>query len=259
MANIKGAKNEARLMRRDLVRCYKKEKSDLKRRYFSELYSFYDKIGVARPIDPPRRTTLEEIGNAVSHGLGAFLSVFALVVMLLRSHDGVSRLGATVYFFGLFSMFLSSCLYHALGHGTRAKRVFRRFDYASVYLLIGASFFPLILNFVGARAGVVMIACQWAIIFTAIVLVAVFGPERFYMLHIAFYLVLGWSGLLLLPRLIGGSGSFARYIFGGGIIYTLGVIPCAMKGRGAHFVWHIFVLLGAAVQWGGMLTFLYPK
>ena len=246
-------------MRRDLGRYYKKEKSNLKRRYLNELYSFYDKIGVARPVDPPKRTTLEEIGNAVSHGLGAFLSVFALVIMLLRSRDVASRLGATVYFFGLFSMFLSSCLYHALGYGTRAKRIFRRFDYASVYLLIGASFFPLILNFVGGQTGAVMIACQWAIILTAVALVAIFGPERFYMLHIGFYLVLGWSALLLLPRLIGNADGFARYIFGGGIIYNLGVIPCAMKGRGAHFVWHLFVLFGAAVQWGGVLNFLYPK
>ena len=252
-------KREARLMRRDLAQSYKKERAVLKRRYLTELYSFYDLIGLARPIDPPKRVALEEVGNAVSHGLGALLSVVALVVMLLRSHDRMARVGATVYFFGLFAMFLSSCLYHALGYGTTAKRVFRRFDYAGVYLLIGATFFPLLLNFVGGHAGAVIIFCQWAVILTAVVLVAVFGPERFYMLHIGFYLVLGWSGLLLLPRMLSTAPGFASYIFGGGIFYTLGVIPCAMKGRGAHFVWHLFVLLGAMVQWGGVLNFLYPK
>ena len=252
-------KREARLMRRDLARSYKKEREGLKRRYLTELYSFYDLIGLARPVDPPKRVPLEEVGNAVSHGLGALLSVAALVVMLFRSHDRMARVGAAVYFFGLFAMFLSSCLYHALGYGTKAKRVFRRFDYASVYLLIGATFFPLLLNFVGGNAGAVIIFCQWAVILTAVVLVAVFGPERFYMLHIGFYLVLGWSGLLLLPRMLSAAPGFASYIFGGGILYTLGVIPCAMKGRGAHFVWHLFVLFGAMVQWGGVLNFLYPK
>lgn len=246
-------------MRRDLGKYYKKEKSDLKRRYLSELYSFYEKIGISLPIDPPKRALTEEVGNAISHGIGAALSIAALVIMLLRSHTAAARVGATVYFFGLFSMFLSSCLYHALGYGTAAKRVLRRFDYGSVYLLIGATFFPLLLNFVGGHFGAVLIFCQWAIIVTAIVLVAVFGPERFYMLHIGFYLVLGWSGLLLLPRLVSEAPGFSSYVFGGGLIYTLGVIPCAMKGRGAHFVWHLFVLLGAMVQWGGVLNFLYPK
>jgi hemolysin III len=70
-----------------------------------------------------------------------------------------------------------------------------------------------------------------------------------------FYLLLGWSGIMLLPAMIKEQIYFAYYILGGGIIYTLGIIPFMIKGKCAHFIWHFFVLLGAVIQWVGI--FLY--
>lgn len=46
-------------------------------------------------------------------------------------------------------------------------------------------------------------------------------------------------------------------IVGGGIIYTLGMIPFVKDTKGAHFIWHIFVMLGAALHWFGMYIFVY--
>ena len=47
------------------------------------------------------------------------------------------------------------------------------------------------------------------------------------------------------------------FTLGGGILYTLGIIPFAMKKRGAHFIWHFFVLFGAVVHWLGIYLCLY--
>jgi hemolysin III len=44
-------------------------------------------------------------------------------------------------------MFLMSCLYHSFKWGTRVKRLWRRFDYISIYLLIGGTFTPMWLLF----------------------------------------------------------------------------------------------------------------
>ena len=46
-------------------------------------------------------------------------------------------------------------------------------------------------------------------------------------------------------------------ILAGGIIYTLGIIPFALKKRGAHFLWHFFVLFGALVHWIGIYLYVY--
>jgi hemolysin III len=47
------------------------------------------------------------------------------------------------------------------------------------------------------------------------------------------------------------------FILAGGILYTLGIIPFAMKKRGAHFIWHFFVLFGAVLHWCGIYFFVY--
>ena len=59
--------------------------------------------------------------------------------------------GAIIYSVGLFVMFCISSLYHAFPYGSRVKRLFRRFDYSSIYLLIGATFAPILLAYIGGK------------------------------------------------------------------------------------------------------------
>ena len=95
-------------------------------------------------------------------------------------------------------------------------------------------------------------------IVTGITLVGVFGPTRLRFVHIPLYLVLGWCGLMFLPTMVrNGDLSFLGFILGGGVVYSIGVIPFALKKRAAHFIWHFFVLAGAVVQWIGVFTTIY--
>ena len=208
--------------------------------------------------DVPKRSVLEEIGNAVSHGIGALLSAAALVLMLVGAKSTAECVGAVIYGTGLFLMFIMSCLYHSFPHGWRVKRLFRRFDYSSIYLLIGATFAPILLAYIGGALGYAFLIVQWSVIVFGITLVSVFSPARFRPLHMALYVILGWSGAMLLPEMLSrGDISFLYYVLGGGIVYSLGIIPFAMRGRAVHFVWHIFVLFGALVQWIGIYTQIY--
>jgi hemolysin III len=76
-------------------------------------------------------------------------------------------------------------------------------------------------------------------------------------LHLSLYVVLGWCGLLFLPRMIRENIMLFVFILAGGVIYTLGIIPFALKKKGAHFVWHFFVLFGAIVHWFGIYLYVY--
>ncbi len=245
-------------MRRDLRGTYRAEKARLRLKYENELYGFYRLCGIPLPKDPPKRSVLVEVGNAVSHGIGALLSFVALGIMLAYSETRGERTGAVVYFFGLFVVFSSSCLYHAMRHGSAAKRLFRRFDYASVYVLIGATFCPILLNFSLPFSGVsIFLFIQWTAITLGVTAALVIGPERFIYPHISLYLVLGWSALLILPAIGEGNKDFFYTVLVGGILYTLGVVPCAIERRAAHFIWHLFVLAGATVQCVGVLKYIY--
>ena len=154
-------------------------------------------------------------------------------------------------------MFTMSCLYHSFKYGSAVKRLFRRFDYSSIYLLIGATFVPILLIFIGETFGIVFVIIQWIIIITGITFIGVFGPHKLRVLHITLYIVLGWSGLILLPKMLMENITLFYYILGGGIIYTLGIIPFAIKAKVSHFIWHFFVLFGAIVQFIGIFICLY--
>ena len=52
------------------------------------------------------------------------------------------------------------------------------------------------------------------------------------------------------------------YFFGvlillGGLAYTLGMIPFAKRKKNSHFIWHIFVLVGAVLHWFAIYFFIY--
>ena len=207
--------------------------------------------------EPPKRTVLEEVGNAVVHGVGALFSVDGTVLLILRSDTGTKLFSSIVYGICLILMFLMSCLYHSFRWGTRVKRLWRRFDYLSIYLLIGGTFTPIWLVYWNNTLGRILCAVQWVIIITGIVLISVFGPGRAKAVHMTLYIVLGWSALVFLPGMYRDNLPLLIFTLGGGIIYTFGIIPFARKAKGAHFVWHFFVLFGALAHWIGIYLYVY--
>ncbi len=208
-------------------------------------------------IDPPKRHILEEIGNAVTHGLGSLFAIVAFLLMITHADSSTEAVSACLYFAGMFIMFTMSCLYHAFRHGSAVKRLFQRFDHLSIYLLIGATFAPPLLCFVGGTYGLGFFIIQWLIIATGVTLMGVFGPNRLKWLHLPMYLILGWSALMLFPSMIAKSVGFTFWILLGGVLYSLGVIPFLLKKGPSHFIWHFFVLAGAVTQWVGIWIHIY--
>ena len=91
--------------------------------------------------EPPCLTVGEEILNALSHALGAGMAVAATVLLLLRSQTAAEITASCFYGVSMVVMLMMSSVYHALPAGSSAKRVCRRFDYLSIYLLIGGTLF----------------------------------------------------------------------------------------------------------------------
>jgi hemolysin III len=46
-------------------------------------------------------------------------------------------------------------------------------------------------------------------------------------------------------------------ILAGGVVYTVGMIPFVKDTKGAHFIWHLFVLAGAVVHWLAIYFLVY--
>ncbi|MGN0396314.1 MAG: hemolysin III family protein [Coprococcus sp.] len=207
--------------------------------------------------EPPKLTTLEEIGNAVTHGIGAGLSIAGFILLLLKSDTGIKIMASCFYGISLILLFLMSCLYHSYSSGLTVKRIWRRFDYVSIYLLIGGTFAPFYLIYWGNTLGIILFCIQWGLIIAGTSLICIFGPGRFRPVHYTLYFVIGWSAVMFIPDWFRHDPVLLWMILGGGIIYTLGMIPFAMDKKGAHFIWHIFVLLGAIAHWFAIYFFVY--
>ena len=254
------------VMDRKVKKVYKNEKKLLKKEYkniIRKLKIYYNNIYTKdittsfNPNNPPKRSVLEEIGNSITHGLGSLFSILALILMLINSKNSIQIISAIIYFIGLFILFTMSCLYHSFKFNTKVKRLFRRFDYSSIYLLIGSTFIPILLVFVGGDFSIIFCIIQWIIIITGITFVCIFGPNKLRFLHIPLYIILGWSGLLLIPMMFKQNTILFYFILGGGIAYSIGIIPFMLKRNVAHFIWHLFVLVGAVIQWIGIFVGLY--
>ena len=205
--------------------------------------------------EPPRLTVGEEIFNTISHGLGTGVAVAGMVLLLVRSHTRLEILASCFYGISMVVMMFMSSLYHAMPAGSMAKRVCRRFDYTSIYLLIVGTFAPIFLMYLGGVLGIVLFCAQWGVILCGVTLVIVFGPGRWRPLHFTLYFLLGWSGLLFLPTFYLHSRTLLWFILLGGLLYTLGMIPFARNKKYDHCIWHLFVLAGSVMHYFFILNY----
>lgn len=207
--------------------------------------------------EPPQLTIKEEVINSITHGIGAALAIAGFVLLLLKSDTGVKIFASLIYGISLIVMMLMSTLYHAFPKQTTVKRIWRRFDYISIYLLIAGTFAPILLVYLNSNISIIVFILQWVLVAHGIVILAIFGPGKWSALHFILYFGIGWSGLMFVPYFYVHNKPLLWMIFLGGIAYTVGMIPFTQNKKYSHCIWHIFVVLGALLHWIGIYCFIY--
>ncbi len=206
--------------------------------------------GSAMQAKPRRRYTVgEEVANSVSHGVGAALSVAALVLLIVRAvaDGGGARLAAALLMgIGLLVEYLFSTLYHAIAP-EGAKRVFRVLDHCGIYLLIAGSYAPFALVALGERGGIVLGIVVWAIAAVGIVLECFLLERQPKWLTALIYVVLGWLVIFRVGDLYEVMPAAGFWLLvAGGVSYTVGALFYIPKNvRYLHFVFHLFTLAGS--------------
>ncbi len=202
-----------------------------------------------------RRYTIgEEIGNAVTHGVGAGLAIAALVLLIVRSaihapqdYKALYVVGFTLFGSSLILLYLFSTLYHALP--LKAKGVFGKFDHISIYVLIAGTYTGFCLGPLHSRQAIWLLSLVWAIAIVGIVFYAIFG-SKVRILSVITYILMGWLVVYMIKPIYYALPILSfRFLLIGGVCYTLGCIFYAMKRlKWMHFVWHIFVLAGSVMH-----------
>ena len=195
------------------------------------------------------QTLGEEIANAISHGLGALLSLAALPLLVWqasRRGSAADIVGASVFGASLLLLYGISALYHALPPGT-AKRWFNRMDHAAIYVLIAGSYTPFTLGVLRGPWGWSLFGVVWAAAALGVT-IKLLNRLRHPWLSTGLYVAMGWVAVVAIaPMLERMPFAGLAWLVAGGLCYTLGaaVFMLDNKVRYAHAVWHLFVLAGS--------------
>ncbi|WP_314059459.1 hemolysin III family protein [uncultured Vagococcus sp.] len=201
---------------------------------------------------------VNEVLNAVTHGIGVGLSIAGLVILLVKG----ARLGSpthvvayAIYGATLILLFLASTLFHSLIF-TKAKKVFQVFDHSSIYLLIAGSYTPFCLLTIKGWLGWTLFVVIWLMALLGVVYKSIWLAKKGNS-AVIIYIIMGWLCLTAVKPLYEGLGPIGTGLLVlGGVSYTVGAIFYSMKNvRFMHVVWHLFVMLGAGLMYFSILLY----
>jgi hemolysin III len=204
-------------------------------------------------------STGEEVANSVTHGVGAGLSVAALVVLVVLaagSGGGWGLVAAIVYGVSLVLEFTASTLYHSFPQ-PRVKHVFKVLDHAGIYLLIAGTYTPFLLVTLRYSGYWWMLVLVWAIAVVGIAAEA-FWVYRPKWVSVAVYLVMGWLVVVAVGPLTANLDRAGVWLMAaGGLAYSVGTVFYMLKRVSyMHAVWHLFVLGGAVCHFLAIALFV---
>lgn len=190
----------------------------------------------------------EEIAHAITHGIGALLSIAGLVLLIVyASIHGNSWHIVSVTVFGatMLIMYTASTIVHSLPRG-KWKDIFQIIDHASIYLFIAGTYTPFLLVHLREDIGWVLFCIIWGIALFGIVF-KIFFVQRFLILSTLVYVLMGWLIVTVwspLTAAVHENGILLLMI--GGVFYTVGALFYMIRSIPYHHViWHLFVIGGS--------------
>lgn len=201
-------------------------------------------------------TYIREPFNGISHLVGAFLSVAALIAMIIKaslSFNGATQIIAVLLFgISMFLLYSMSAIYHMVIAPDKVIAYLRRLDHSMIYVLIAGSYTPFCLISLRGNKGWLLFIIINAMAAAGVLFKMIwFNSPRW--LSTLFYIGMGWIAVFIISPLaavISQKGVFLLIL--GGVIYTIGGIIYAakpsfleFKNIGFHEIFHIFILLGS--------------
>jgi hemolysin III len=181
-------------------------------------------------------------------GVGLALTGMIQVTSLTGRLPEFQSTSVWIYAIGLVAMFSISAVYN-IWPVSSTKLVLRRFDHATIYLFIAATYTPFIAHAEQSAFITALLVFIWAAAGFGVVLKVAF-PGRCEPLGVLLCVALGWSGLLVYDAVFSPlPATTVGFIVGGGVLYSSGVVFHLWDSmRFQNAVWHAFVISAAVFQ-----------
>ncbi|MFC7687168.1 hemolysin III family protein [Ureibacillus sp. GCM10028918] len=190
----------------------------------------------------------EELWNAITHGIGLFISIPTCVILILlaiQKGSAAQIVSYSIFGASLVLLFLMSTLLHSMPE--KYKRFFSILDHSSIYILIAGSYTPFLLIAVDGALGIVLLCIIWAIAVFGVVFKCLF-IHKFETFSLILYIAMGWLIIFAIKPLY----QFLQFdgftvLLAGGLLFTFGSIFYAWRKLPYnHAIWHLFVIGGCA-------------
>ncbi len=190
----------------------------------------------------------EEIASAITHGIGVGLSIWALVLLVMKAVDQGNVyhvVSFTVFGSALITVYLTSTLFHAI-RVRRVKKFFNLMDHAAIYFLIAGTYTPITLGPLRGPWGWSIFGVIWGLAVAGIIF-KVFFIGKFRTLSAFLYVAMGWAIIVAVKPLLETMPENGLWLLlAGGLSYSGGVVFYILKDIPyAHSIWHLFVLGGS--------------
>jgi len=197
--------------------------------------------------------------NAWTHLIGALAALSGavwLIVIAAASGDLLKTASVAVYGVTLVMLYSISTVCHSVRG--RIKRVLRKLDHLSIYLLIAGSYTPFCLISLRGAWGWSLFGIVWTL--AAIGMLQEIKPRsEARVLSLVIYAVMGWIMLVAIKPLLATLG-LAGFVWlaAGGLFYTVGIVFYAFDERFRHWhgIWHLFVIAGSLCHFIAILFYV---
>jgi len=199
----------------------------------------------------PRRrfSPAELIADGVVHGIGLAVALALGTVLVVFAAIGTARpeLPAIVtYLATLLTVLGVSLAFNLAPAASGLRRLMARLDQAAIFLLIAGTYTPFLAVLGGTPGSKLLAVLVWGLALVGVALKLIV-PQNFGRLAIAFYLAIGWSGILVCQPLASVLPPPSFWlIIAGGLTYTAGIVFHLWdRLKFQNVLWHVFVVAGS--------------
>ena len=200
--------------------------------------------------------------NTITHAAGSILGIAALVLCVIQAAAHENRYGVVsgvIYGAAMTAMFTISSVYHGLKPNL-GKKVMQVIDHCTIYFLIAGTYSAVVLSAIRPVYPVLgwcLFGLEWALVSLATTLTAI-DLKKYNVFSMICYIGMGWA-ILPFWRQTANVLTQAGFLWllAGGIAYTIGAVLYGIgsKKRWMHSVFHIFVVIGALLQFFAILFY----
>lgn len=200
------------------------------------------------------------------HAGATVLAILFTVAICWRTFDYLPRFFSMLVFgLSMVELFAVSAIYHIGTWSRETHRKLRAVDHANIFVLIAGTYTPICLNALDGWMRPTFLTVIWLLAVTGVALSA-FTVRLPRSVSTGLYIGMGWVSVLALPALLEALPQEAVLtLFLGGAVYTLGGVVYALKKPnpfprvlGFHEVFHLLVVVGAALDAAAIWIWVAP-